>query len=74
MKCSLNKIKIRQEIFKQTLDDWYPNFHGNKAKLIYHGDISWREEQNSCYRVSCWGNDDFGINKDFKSETEFLKC
>lgn len=50
-------------IMMPTTDDWHPNYDVNKVKLTYHGMLT-----DGQYRVSCWGNDDFGIYKDFPTE------
>lgn len=55
----------RAEVFKDTDDEWYPCYPNNQVKLTFHGQIS-----DGTYRVSAWGNDDFGIDKDFETEIE----
>jgi hypothetical protein len=50
---------------KSTEDDWYGNFENNTVKLTYHPQLA-----DGKYRVSIWGNDDFGIDKDFDSPAE----
>lgn len=57
----------RTEIFKLTNDDWYPNYEDNRVKLIYNGKLS-----DGKFRVSCWGNDDFGIDRDFELEQDAI--
>ncbi len=54
----------KEEVLKLTVDDWHPNFEGNKVKLIYHGMLP----ISKVYRVSLWGNDDYGLYKDYDSE------
>jgi hypothetical protein len=58
----------RTEIYKKTTDNWYPNYNIDEVKLIYNGKL-----RDGKFRVSCWGNDDFGIDKDFEDETESIK-
>ena len=57
----------RTEIYKKTNDNWYPNYNTNEVKLKYIGKLS-----DGKFRVACWGNDDFGINKDFETEIEAI--
>ena len=59
--------KDRLSIYKSTLDDWYPNYSDNQVCLTYHGDISYNNLP-TCHRVSVWGKDDLGMNRDFKCE------
>ena len=58
----------RTEILKHTNDDWYGNYENNKCKLCYIGLLS-----DGTFRVAVWGNDDFGIDKDLKTETEAIE-
>lgn len=61
----------RIEHFKNTKDDWYPNYPNNQVRLTYHSCInSYKPESEWVYRVSVWGNDDFGIDRDFKDPME----
>jgi len=61
----------RKEVFICTDDNWYGNWDNNTVKLIYNGALyPVRHGRIILYRVSAWGNDDFGINKDFSSELE----
>ena len=56
------------EIFKKTNDDWYGNFKNNTCQLIYIGELT-----DGVFRVAVWGDDDFGIDKDFKTEKEAIE-
>lgn len=58
----------RVEILKKTNDDWHPNLNKDECKLMYIGKL-----HQGLYRVAVWGNDDFGIDKDFQSEKEAIK-
>ena len=58
----------RVEVLKNTNDDWHPNFENNTCKLIYIGKLS-----DGKFRVAVWGNDDFGIDKDFEIESEAIE-
>lgn len=67
----------RQEILIKTDDEWSGNYDDNFVKLIYNGLIppftpKGKKEREPLWRVSCWGNDDFGIDKDFESEQESI--
>ena len=60
-------------VLKETHDYWYGNFGGDKVKLIYHGNIVppiERLNEIPLYRVSVWGNDDFGMIFDTNNENE----
>ena len=58
-------------IYKLTDDDWYKNHFGNKVKLMYHGDITpCNVGTVRTYRVSVFGNDDFGMVFDSCIEME----
>lgn len=62
----------RTEVFKETIDNWCPNYHGTLVRVTYHGDIeAWRKGV-PCYRVSVWGNDDIGMEYDTEDEKEAL--
>lgn len=52
----------RSYIYKLTNDNFYKNHFGNKVKLMYHGDITpCNVGTHRTYRVSVFGNDDFGM-------------
>ena len=59
-----------REVFKKTTDLWYGNYGDNRdeVKLMYLGEID-----DDCFRVACWGNDDFGIERDFETEEEVVR-
>ena len=57
--------------FKQTEDEWYPNYDGDTVRVSL---ILRRKKSNeyklygqTLFRVCVWGDDDFGMEKDFKS-------
>ena len=62
----------RIEHFKNTKDNWYDNYKGNQVILTYHGIINpyVLDSNKFIYRVSVWGNDDLGIDKDFNNHLE----
>lgn len=41
-------------------------------RVQFHGDINYRPELPPCFRVSVWGTDDFGLEKDFGSEADAM--
>ena len=57
----------RTEIYKKTNDEWYGNYNTDEVRLIYVGRLS-----DGKFRVACWGNDDFGIDKDFVNESDAI--
>jgi hypothetical protein len=66
----------RKQVFKQTEDDWCGNYifvnNGKDipmVKLTFYGNISIPKDTPE-YRVSCWGNDDLGMDKDFDNEQQ----
>lgn len=42
-----------------TNEDWYPNYQHNRIK------ITLQKDNPDTYRVSIWGEDDFGMEKIF---------
>lgn len=56
--------KTRHERFLPTLDDWYPNFERHLIRVSF-------SQLYPCmlWRVSVWGNDDCGMERDFESRT-----
>lgn len=58
---------MRVEVYKETTDDFYPNFilgdkGSNKKQMVR---ISLSLLSTKQYRVAVWGSDDFGMDKDF---------
>jgi hypothetical protein len=49
-----------KSVYKKTDDQWYGNFNSDECRLSIC-------KAGRYYRVSVWGNDDFGIEKDFDS-------
>jgi hypothetical protein len=58
----------RIEIYKKTNDNWYGNYNTNEIKLKYIGKLT-----DNKFRVACWGNDDFGLERDFDYENDAIK-
>ena len=51
--------------FVKTKESWYPNYPGDLVRvslLPLMDNVTWR--------VVVWGNDDFGLERDFKSRLE----
>lgn len=48
----------RKSIFIPTPDDWYPTFDDGTVRC------SFVKLSDGNYRISVWGNDDFGLEKD----------
>jgi len=63
----------RTEIFKNTHDNWCGNWDGDQVKLSYHGNIEPIKTKPPVFRVSCWGNDDFGMERDFSIEGDAIE-
>jgi len=69
----------RRSVYKPTDDDWYPSFRLNDAeegnppttKLVK---ISLLYLAGGTYRVCAWGNDDFGLERDFEDKSEAMGC
>lgn len=49
----------RRERWLLTSENWYPNWEGGKVKA------SFLRLRDGTYRVCVWGEDDFGMEKDF---------
>lgn len=62
----------RCEVYKETTDDWCPNFHGNLVEVTFHGNITRPKQDIPVYRVSVWGNDDLGMEFDTEDEKTAL--
>lgn len=57
-------------IYKPTDDDWWGNFDNNTVELSFRGNINRKHRTpnvGAIYRISVWGNDDFGMDRDFSS-------
>lgn len=47
-------------------DDWYPNLPRNTVRIRVYDGERYEKEQLKCWgRISIWGGDDFGMEKDF---------
>lgn len=54
---------MRVEVYKNTTSSWYPEYTlNNKDKLVR---VSFIKLRDNSWRVCAWGDDDFGLEKDF---------
>lgn len=60
--------QFRTEVFKKTDDDWCPSYLDDNG--VSHVKVSLLRLTGSKYthRVCVWGNDDYGLEKDFDDE------
>ena len=64
-------MRTRLVAMKRTQDNWHPNYNKHYVKVTFHGNIcGYDKTLIPCYRVSVWGNDDFGMDRDFEKEWE----
>lgn len=64
----LNKSKKHEyyEVLKKTNDDWYPSYKMGDTHFELYVRVYFVEYTNSFgYKVAAWGNDDFGLEKEF---------
>lgn len=65
---------MRYSAFKHTTDDWYSSYRlnnywrGIKEPLLV--EVSLLSLSTGEYRVCVWGGDDFGMERDFPSDSE----
>ena len=55
-------------IYKKTNEDWYPSIIMDGGQYI---EVSFIPLSNKKFRVCAWGDDDFGMEKDFESKDRF---
>jgi hypothetical protein len=58
---------MRIDIFKNTSDDFAPNFDNDTVQLSFIPIV------DGSYRVAVWGNDDCGFERNFKSKKNAFK-
>lgn len=70
----------RMACLRPTSDNWYPSIWKDDEERTDDGcggmvrvSISPLNPNFSMWRVACWGNDDFGIDRDFASYDEALQ-
>jgi hypothetical protein len=63
----------RVDAFKRTSGKWYPNYHLENHELVK---VSFCQDQAGPrnWWVSAWGNDDFGMEKEFQDREEAWAC
>ena len=49
-------------------DNWHANHPGNTFQVSLHSDY------HDKHRVACWGNDDYGLEKEFSSRGAARDC
>jgi len=57
------------EKFITTTDDWCPNYEGNKVRIFVLRN-KYKEDKFNFVRIAVWGNDDLGLEMDFKGTPE----
>jgi len=55
-------ITPHRDFFYPTIDDWYPNFPRDTVQIRVHDQTT---GDNVFIRISVWGYDDCGMEKDF---------
>lgn len=60
-------------LYKKTDDDWSSNFDGNLVELEFHGNINHSGSGLPIYRISVWGDDDIGMDRDFDNKADAIK-
>jgi len=70
---SSNNYGTLIEVYKETSDCWYPNYHGNLVKVIFNKLLTLPNEPEE-WKVSVWGNDDFGMAKTFDNRNKAFEC
>lgn len=54
------------QFYLPTQDDWSPNFIRNTVRVsVYEADAIWDGKPGTHARISVWGADDRGMEKDF---------
>lgn len=66
---------MKVEVYKKTTDDWCPSLASQYADLNFVRVAFLKLETYDKYhaeqwRVCCWGEDDFGMERDYDSESE----
>ena len=68
----MKKMK-RIDVFKKTSDNWYPNYPNDMVKISFLKLPNILQNSDAEWRVCIWGNDDFGLERDFQSKKEAMK-
>ena len=56
------------DVFKLTDDDWYPPFWLSEGRHLVM--VAFDNLDTGEYRVSAWGQDDMGLERDFDNESQ----
>jgi hypothetical protein len=64
---------MRVEVFKRTQDDWYGNYKvAGDQRVSDLVEVTFMNlypgSESPAWRVCVWGNDDFGLERDFDNE------
>lgn len=69
----MNRAQI--EVYKKSSDDWYGNYYTELVLIGFTHLIAIPScNHTEQWRVSAWGNDDFGMIKDFDNRDEAFNC
>lgn len=58
-------------MYKKTSEDWYPSFLVGNSLLVR---VNLHDLLDHGWRVSVWGDDDRGMEKNFQSMDDAKKC
>ncbi len=61
-------------VYKLTSDDWYPSTKTDDGMLVCISFSKLGTTHLPTWRVCAWGDDDFGLEKDFTSEADAWVC
>jgi hypothetical protein len=62
-----NEKNIKIQKFISVMDDWYPNYENNKVRIFL---LNSKLTGYEFVRIGVHGNDDFGLEMDFKGTLE----
>lgn len=57
-------------IFVKVNDEWYPNYEGNMIRVSVLELPQFKPEDPMYVRICAWGADDFGMEKDFRVNSQ----
>ena len=65
--------KLTKEIL--TKENWYPNLPGDKLRVSFMELMrNFKQAKPQLWRVCVWGNDDFGMERDYPDRTDAKKA
>ena len=73
-------MKNKITVYKETQSNWYPNYtlkgYNKMLVQINFGKLLTLSNSDNGfnYRVSIWGEDDYGLEKDFINRREAYEC